>query len=230
MKFLMHNSMRHTASECREIKKLAEQFREKMQQQQRQDGMPSCQREGKQKVDMEKGEELEFQDAKRALEAVYGNSDSDSSDNEHCKALHVMFEGSWDITSWRTVKTLHREIAATAPMPRAAPHHKWMETPIEFDASDCTKNMVGAEQLPLLVSSTIANIKLYHVLIDGGPHSTSPVSQLSRRCRFRWGISSHHAHSQEWARCQLCHAVVSPSQSHTGQLRTSTWRASSSTS
>jgi hypothetical protein len=30
MKFLMHNSTRHTASECREIKKLAEQFREKM--------------------------------------------------------------------------------------------------------------------------------------------------------------------------------------------------------
>jgi hypothetical protein len=147
--------------------------------------MPSCQREGKQKVDMEKGEELEFQDAKRVLEAVYGNSDSDSSDNERRKALHVMFGGSWDITSRRTVKTLHREIAATAPVPRAAPHHKWMETPIGFDASDCTKNMVGAEQLPLLVSSTIANIKLYHVLIDGGPHSTSPVSQLSRRCRFR---------------------------------------------
>jgi hypothetical protein len=64
-----------------------------MQQQQRQDGMPSCQREGKQKVDMEKGEELEFQDAKRVLEAVYGNSDSDSSDNERRKALHVMFGG-----------------------------------------------------------------------------------------------------------------------------------------
>jgi hypothetical protein len=26
----------------------------------------------------------------------------------------------------------------------------------------------GARQLPLLVSPTIANIKLYHVLIDGG--------------------------------------------------------------
>jgi hypothetical protein len=38
--------MRHTASECQEIKKLTEQFREKMQQQ-RQDGVPSCQREGK---------------------------------------------------------------------------------------------------------------------------------------------------------------------------------------
>jgi hypothetical protein len=43
-----------------------------------------------------------------------------------------------------------------------------METLISFDASDCPKSMAGAEQLPLLVSPTIVNIKLYHVLIDGG--------------------------------------------------------------
>jgi hypothetical protein len=36
-------------AECREIKKLAEQFHEKMQQ--RQDGASSHQQEGKQKVD-----------------------------------------------------------------------------------------------------------------------------------------------------------------------------------
>jgi hypothetical protein len=41
MECLVHNSTRHTASECREIKKLAEQFHEKMQQQSRQDGAPS---------------------------------------------------------------------------------------------------------------------------------------------------------------------------------------------
>jgi hypothetical protein len=43
-----------------------------------------------------------------------------------------------------------------------------METPIGFDASDCPKNMAGIRQLPLDVSPTIANIKLYHILIDGG--------------------------------------------------------------
>jgi hypothetical protein len=111
----VHNSTRHTASECREIKKLAKQFREKMQQQSCQDGAPSCRWEGKQKVDKrEEEEEMEFQNAKRALKAVYGNSDSESSSNES------------------------------------------------------RKSMVGAGQLPLLVSPTIANIKLYHVLIDGG--------------------------------------------------------------
>jgi hypothetical protein len=84
------------------------------------------------------------------------------------QGVHVMFGVSWDITSWRVVKTLRRKIAAVAPTPKAAPHLKWMETPIGFDASDCPKSMAGAGQLPLLVSPIIANIKLYHVLIDGG--------------------------------------------------------------
>jgi hypothetical protein len=139
-------------------------------QQQRQDGALFCQREGKQKVDLheEKVVEIEFQDAKRALKAVYGHSDSESNDNECRKALHVMFGGSWDITFRRIFKTLRREIAAAAPAPKAAPHSKWVETPIGFDVTDCPKSMVGTGQLPLLVSPTIANVKLYHVLIDGG--------------------------------------------------------------
>jgi hypothetical protein len=82
--------------------------------------------------------------------------------------LHVMFRGSWDITSRRIIKTMRREIATVAPAPKAALDRKWMETMIGFDAIDCPKSMVGAEQLPLLVSPTIANAKLYHVLIDGG--------------------------------------------------------------
>jgi hypothetical protein len=165
----VNNSTCHTASECWEIKKLTEQFREKMQQQ-RQDGVPSRQREGKQKVDSqeEKDAEIEFQDAKRALKSVYGHSDSESSDNERRKTLHVMFEGSWAITSRRVVKTLRREVAAAAPTSKAAPHRKWVETPIGFDSSDCPKSMAGAGQLPLLVSPTISNVKLYHALIDGG--------------------------------------------------------------
>jgi hypothetical protein len=63
---------------------------------------------------------------------------------------------------------LRRAVAATAPMLRGAPHNKWMETWIVFDASDCPKNMAGAEQLPLVIFPTIANVRLYHILIDGG--------------------------------------------------------------
>jgi hypothetical protein len=67
-----------------------------MQQQPRQDGTPSRQWEGKQKMNPheEKDIEMEFQDDKRALKAMYEQSDSESSDNEHRKALHVMFGGS----------------------------------------------------------------------------------------------------------------------------------------
>jgi hypothetical protein len=55
-----------------------------------------------------------------------------------------------------------------APTPKAAPHRKWVEIPIGFDSSECPKSIAGAGQLPLLVSPTISNIKLYHALIDGG--------------------------------------------------------------
>jgi hypothetical protein len=106
----MYNSRHHSTEECREIKKLTEQFRERQKQQTRQDGMPSRQQEGKQKVDPEedKGEEMEFQNDKRALKAVYGHSDPDSSSgDEHRKQLHVMYGDSWDNTSKRVVKGHH---------------------------------------------------------------------------------------------------------------------------
>jgi hypothetical protein len=43
-----------------------------------------------------------------------------------------------------------------------------METSIIFNASDYPNSMARAGQVPLLVSPTIINIKLYHVLIDNG--------------------------------------------------------------
>jgi hypothetical protein len=110
---------------------------------------------------------LGFQKAKRGLKAVYGNSDFESSNNECSTMLYVMFGGSWDITSHRIIKNLRREVVA-APAQKAAPHHRWMETTTSFDGSDCPKSMRGARQLPLLISLTIINIKLYHILIDGG--------------------------------------------------------------
>jgi hypothetical protein len=101
------------------------------------------------------------------LKDVYDHSDSDSNTDENCKQLHIMYGGSWDVTSRRVVKTLRRAVAAAAPAPRAAPHHKWMETSIDFDASDCPKNMTVAGQLSLVVFAPIANVRLYHTPIDG---------------------------------------------------------------
>jgi hypothetical protein len=46
-----------------------------------------------------------FQKAKRDLKAIYGHSDSESSDNERCKTLYVMFRGSWDIAPIASLRT-----------------------------------------------------------------------------------------------------------------------------
>jgi hypothetical protein len=111
---------------------------------------------------------MEFKNAKRAIKVIYDHSDSESSDNEHRKQLLAIYDGSWDITSRRVIKALHRALAAVAPVPQVAPHHKWMETWIAFDASNCPKNMSRAGQLLLVISPTITNIRLYRVLIDDG--------------------------------------------------------------
>jgi hypothetical protein len=109
-----------------------------------------------------------FQKAKTDLKVIYGHSGSESSDNKHRKMLYVMFRDSWNITFRRIIKNLRREVAAAAPAPKAAPHHRWMETSISFNASNCPKSVAGAGQLSLVVSPTNVNMKLYHVLIDGG--------------------------------------------------------------
>ena len=41
-------------------------------------------------------------------------------------------------------------------------------TTISFGPSDCPENMAGAGVLLLVTAPVIANIRLYHVLIDGG--------------------------------------------------------------
>jgi hypothetical protein len=81
-------------------------------------------------------EEIEFQNTKRVIKVIYGHYDSESSDIEHRKQLHVMYGGSWDITSRCVIKTLHQVVAAAALAPRVVSHHKWMEMLIVFDAFD----------------------------------------------------------------------------------------------
>jgi hypothetical protein len=80
-----------------------------------------------------------------------------------------MYNGSWELTSRRNVKSLHREVLSAVPgVPKATPHKRWRSTTISFGASDCPKNMAGAGVLPLITAPIIANMRLHHVLIDGG--------------------------------------------------------------
>ena len=43
-----------------------------------------------------------------------------------------------------------------------------MNTTISFEPYDCLENMAGAGVLPLVTAPVIADIRVYHVLIDGG--------------------------------------------------------------
>jgi hypothetical protein len=80
-----------------------------------------------------------------------------------------MYGGSWELTSRRNVKSLRREVLSTIlGVPKAAPHQRWWSTTISFGASDCPENMAGVSILPLITAPVIANMKLHHVLIDGG--------------------------------------------------------------
>jgi hypothetical protein len=71
------------------------------------------------------------------------------------------------VTSRRIVKTLHRDVLAVAPTPTTSIHLKWMTTPISFGSVDFLSNMVGIVVLPLLVTPTISNVMMCHMLIDG---------------------------------------------------------------
>jgi len=100
---------------------------------------------------------------------VFYTDGSDSGGDERRKKLYVMYGGSWELTSRREVKAQRREVLSAKPgVPKPAPHQKWKNTSISFGPSDCPENMAGAGILPIITAPVIANIRLYHVLIDGG--------------------------------------------------------------
>jgi hypothetical protein len=80
-----------------------------------------------------------------------------------------MYGGSSKLVSRRDVKTLRREVLSVKPRtPKAAPHQRWKNATVSFGPSDCPENMAGAGVLSLVTAPTITNVRLHHVLIDGG--------------------------------------------------------------
>jgi hypothetical protein len=122
----VHPNSRHSASECREIIKLAKRVCERHEQTSK-DGSPPRRRPGKERVDdgdVAAGErELRYQSSEGGLKDVFtGESDSDD-DGDRRKKLYVMYGGSWELTSRRNVKSLRREVlSAVLGVPKAAPH------------------------------------------------------------------------------------------------------------
>jgi hypothetical protein len=168
----VHPNARHSASECREIIMLAKRVSERCEQSSK-DASPPRRRPGKERVNDDEvivGErELGYQSPKGDLKDVFtGDSDS-RDDSDRRKKLYVMYGGSWELTSRRNVKSLHREVLSATPgVPKAAPHQRWRSTTISFGESDFPDNMAGVVILPLITAPVIANMRLHHVLIDGG--------------------------------------------------------------
>jgi hypothetical protein len=168
----VHPRARHSATECREIEKLAERLSKRRDQASREGSSPP-RRSGKEKVSKADAaaieRELGYQTPNKDLKGLFHQSDSESRGDERRKKLYVMYGGSSELVSWRDVKTLRREVLSVKlEMPKAAPHQRWRSTTISFGPSDCPENMAGVGVLPLITAPTIANIRLHHVLIDGG--------------------------------------------------------------
>jgi hypothetical protein len=113
--------------------------------------------------------ELGYQTPNKDLKGLFHQSDSESGGDERRTKLYIMYGGSSELVSQRDVKTLRREVLSVKPAtPKAAPHQRWKNITISFGPSDCAENMAGASVLPLIMAPTISNIRLHHVLIDGG--------------------------------------------------------------
>jgi hypothetical protein len=168
----LHPNARHSASECCEIIKLAKHVSERREQSSK-DGSPPRRRPGKERSDdgeVAAGErELGYQSPEGDLKDVFTEDSDSADDNDCCKKLYVKYDGSWELTSRRNVKSLRREVLSATPgVPKAAPHQRWRSTTISFGASDCLDNMAGAGVLPLITAPVIVNMRLHHVVIDGG--------------------------------------------------------------
>jgi hypothetical protein len=158
----MHPNAHHSASECREIIKLAKRVSERREQPSK-DGSPLRRRPGKERFndgEVAAGErELGYQSPEGDLKDVLTEDSDSGDDSDRRKKLYVMYDGSWELTSHRNVKSLRREILSVTPgVPKAAPHQRWRSTTISFRAPNCPDNMAGAGILPLITAPIIANM------------------------------------------------------------------------
>jgi hypothetical protein len=120
----VHPNSRHSASECREILKLTKRISERCEQASK-DGSPPRRRPGKEKVDegdLAAGErDLGYQAPEQVLKEILTGDSDFGDDNDRRKKLYVMYGGSWELTSCRNVKSLHREVlSVTLGVPKAA--------------------------------------------------------------------------------------------------------------
>jgi hypothetical protein len=122
----MHPNSRHRATNCREIIKLARHISERREQSFK-DGSPPHRRPSQMGADGKaataEGQDLGYQSHAGCLKDVFTGDFDPSDDGDRRKKLYVMYGGSWELTSRRSVKSLRREVLSTVPgVPKTAPH------------------------------------------------------------------------------------------------------------
>jgi hypothetical protein len=152
----VHPNNRHSAVDCHEIIKLAKRISERREQSSK-DGSPPRRRPSKERVDEEVAtmgeQDLGYQSPEGDLKDVFTGDSDTGDDNDRRKKLYIMYDGSWELTSHRNVKSLRRKVLSAVPgVPKAAPHQWWRSTTISFRASECPDNMAGAGVLPLITA------------------------------------------------------------------------------
>jgi hypothetical protein len=109
----VHPNSRHSAAECREIIKLAKRISERREQTSK-DGSPPRRRPGKERVDdddVAAGErDLGYQSPEQVLKDIFTRDSDSGEDTDRRKKLYMMYDGSWELTSRRNVKSLCREV------------------------------------------------------------------------------------------------------------------------
>ena len=79
---------------------------------------------------------------------MYHDDNSDSDNDDRRNKLYVMYGGSWELVSWRDVKTLRRKVLSVKPggpeggaAPKVDEHHhlfRAIRLPGEYGRSWCT--------------------------------------------------------------------------------------------
>jgi hypothetical protein len=168
----VHPNSRHSVTDCREIIKLAKHVSKRRERSSRDGSLPRpwLHEEGADdKAAAVGGQDLTYQSPEKNLRDIFTEETDSGNDDDRHKKLYVMYDGSWELVSRRSVKTLRREVLSAVPgIPKATPHQRWRGTAISFGALNCPDNMAGAGVLPLITAPIVANMRLHHVLIDGG--------------------------------------------------------------
>jgi hypothetical protein len=168
----VHPNSRHSVADCREIIKLVKHVSKQRERSPRDGSPPHCwlRKEGADEKDAAVGgQDLTYQSPEKNLRDIFTEETDSGNDDDRRKKLYVMYAGSWELVSRGSVKTLRWEVLSAVPgVPKATPHQRWRGTTISFRALDCPDNMAGVGVLPLITAPIVANMRLHHVVIDGG--------------------------------------------------------------